>query len=120
MKPIITERGWIAYYICADRCRFRRNTLIAFGKRRVVVESVGMFYPKHDDAAPDTVGVGRYYETAAFHAKRAGHYWDINGYKSPNQIAAWKPLNSDQRANDVHEAIVHEIATKLERGERLT
>jgi hypothetical protein len=125
MKATITERGWIAYYICAERCRFRRNTLIEFGKRRVVVVSVGLFYAKPDDKEPDTVGHNRYYETCVFHAKRAGHYWDIDvnrpiyNYENPNQITTWKPLNSDQRANDMHEAIVCEITAKLERGETL-
>jgi hypothetical protein len=125
MKATITERGWIAYYICADRCRFRRNTLIEYGKRRVVVGSIGMLYVKFNDKEPDTVGDGRYYETAAFHAKRDGCYWDINinrpiyNYKSPNRISTWKSLDADQQANNMHEVVVREITAKLKRGERL-
>jgi hypothetical protein len=124
-NTIITERGWIVWHICAARCRFRRNTLIERGDRRVVVGTVGLLYIKPDDAEPETVGHARYYETAVFRAKRAGHYWDADtskqlfDFEASRCLNRWKPLNSDILANDMHDAVVREFAEKLERGERL-
>ncbi len=66
-----TERGWAGHFICGDRCRFRRNTLLEFGDVRIIVSTVGAMYV---DGKLDSIGVDRYYETMAFHAEHDGQW----------------------------------------------
>ena len=72
MKPIITERGWAGHFICSDRCQFRRNTLIDFGKKKIIVSTVGLLRLERDDKKFETVGYNRFYETMALEAKKEG------------------------------------------------
>lgn len=118
-KAHMTERGWPGHFICADRCRFTRNTLIECGANRIVVSTVGDYRDR--DGNVDTIGYGRYYETAAFKAYEYGEYWDSDtservDFESDWRIAAFDAL-SDMRANDMHDAVCREIAAKMERGE---
>ena len=111
-----TERGWIGHFICADRCRFRRNTLLEEGDTRIVVSSVGAFYPK-PDGGPDTIGHERHYETMAFHAEWDGTYWDADvarpvDFDSPFSIYGVNH-DSDKAANDQHEFVVSEIMAMM-------
>lgn len=124
MQPVkITERGWIGHFICAERCRFRRNTLLECGRRRVIVSTVGAMTTP-DPRKFDMVGCNRYYETAAFRAHREQRvYWEIAtgkrvSFQSPWQISEIKE-ESDLRANEMHDAVVAELAGKLARGEKL-
>lgn len=118
-KAHMTERGWPGHFICADRCRFRRNTLIECGANRIVVSTVGDYRDR--DGKVDTIGYDRYYETAAFKACKDGEYWDANTSERVCFESAWsiKTFNalSDMRANDMHDAACREIASKMERGE---
>lgn len=123
-KPKITERGWGGHFICADRCKFRRNTLIDFGgRKKLVVSTVGLMTDYHKEGEYDTIGAGgRYYETLAFWAQKDGAYWDANvsrqiSFKSPWAICSeigWKhlPKDVDNRANAMHERVVRELARK--------
>ena len=76
-----TERGWAAHFCCAHRCKYRRNTLIECGDRRLIVSSVGAMMV--DDVmtpiggcGPD--GIAPYYETAVFSAKMDSGYWEAD------------------------------------------
>ncbi len=57
-----TERGWAGHFICAERCRFRRNTLLEIGDMAIVVSTVGAMMSRGEDK-PETIGHERYYET---------------------------------------------------------
>jgi hypothetical protein len=129
VKPKIIERGWGGHFICADRCLFRRNTLLDFGgKNKVVVSTVGMMRDIHSlkGYAYDTIGAGgRYYETMAFMAKKDGPYWDADvrqpvSFKSEWAICAtsWQklPKDADNRANAMHEQVVKELSLRRVRG----
>jgi hypothetical protein len=120
----ITERGWAGHFICAERCTFRRNTLIEHNGTGVVVSSVGAM--RNLDGKIATVGCNRWYETMAWYAKDV----DENGYvemdvdREISLNCEWgifvdpKTLPGvDNVANNIHEAAVREITQRLESGE---
>lgn len=112
---IRTERGWAGHFVCADSCRFRRNTLLTYNDIKIVVSTVGLM--KIDNKF-DTVGVGRYFETMAFHADEDKRYFDADISKQVYFDSDWAiaELDADDKANEMHEAVVAEISTKLENG----
>lgn len=116
----ITERGWPAHFICAERCRFRRNTLVECGRRRFVVSTVGDM--RDDQNREQPVGAGYYYETKVFRARRAGVYWDANTSKQIDGscLPGKMHYNSDLKANAIHDKTVAELVAKLKRGVSLT
>ena len=61
------ERGWPGHFIGADNCSFTRNTLVRYGDKKVVVSTVGRYFPKGSDEVEE-VGLDRYFETTAFWA----------------------------------------------------
>jgi hypothetical protein len=123
-----TERGWAGHFCCASNCLFRRNTLLERGEVRIVVSTVGLYKP--DSAVAKILGdeprlfkeIGweRYYETMAFHACRvANRYWDADVERQVSFAADWAiaEVDADDRANDMHEAVVDELTARLEREE---
>lgn len=113
---IRTERGWAGHFICANRCRFRRNTLLAYNEIKIVVSSLGLM---EIDGKFDTVGAGRHFETMAFHAdKNDKRYFDADVSKQVYFDNDWAiaEVDADDKANEMHEAVVAEISTKLEQG----
>lgn len=111
-----TERGWAGHFICANRCRFRRNTLLTYNDIMIVVSSVGLM---EIDGKFDTVGDGRHFETMAFHAdKNDKRYFDADVSKEVYFDSNWAiaEVDADDKANEMHETVVAEISTKLEQG----
>ena len=110
-----TERGWAGHFIAADRCQFRRNTLLEAGDRRIIVSTVGALVV---DGKFETVGLDRYYETMAFEARLVGPYWDADVCREVHFNSPWMvqelEFESDMRANDMHEAVVDELTLYLE------
>ena len=113
-----TERGWGGHFIGAARCHFRRNTLLSYKDIKIVVSTVGLMeiHGKFEE-----IGIDRYYETMAFHSKENDtryHDADVSreiGFESPWAISE---LDADDRANEMHEAVVDEISNKLKDGYR--
>jgi hypothetical protein len=123
-KLTITERGWAGHFICANDCRYRRNTLISDGEHHVVVSSVGnMWYSNEvrkktkDMDDMQEIGVDRYYETIVWHGHQDGHYIEADisaqiatGDDVPSGIHARDlkmfPDDVDLRADTIHEANV--------------
>lgn len=124
MKVKRTERGWVGHFIGGHRCRFRRNTLLECGEKKVVVSTVGAY--ESPTGRFETIGIDRWFETMAFNAKFESGYWDsdvskIIEFESPWGLFAesWKELITtypqiDNTANDMHEAVVAELTEKLE------
>jgi len=115
-KVIRVEQGWPAHLCVGSWCRFRRNTLLTCGRKRIVVSTVGAYYPpKHgEETGPiTTIGCHRYYETMAFKAKKIEVYWEADvtkqvSFESPWSIDHHNP-NADNEANKMHEAVVAEL-----------
>ena len=110
-----TERGWAAHFILAERCRFRRNTLLESPTESVIISTVGAMVV---DDKPEKIGLNRHYETMAFGTKMDGPYIDIDVAKyvpfdSPWQITKITP-DVDNKANDMHEDVVTELEQKME------
>jgi len=122
-KVIRVEQGWPAHLCVGSWCRFRRNTLLTCGRRRIVVSTVGAYYPPihGEETAPvATIGCNRYYETMAFKAVKIEGYWEAAtaeemSFKSPWSINHHNP-SADNEANDMHEVVVAELTRMLRGG----
>jgi hypothetical protein len=126
MKVKRTERGWAGHFICANRCRFRRNTLLEYGKKRIVVSTVGLMEKWNGDPRRDSnidgfepVGLERYFETMAFHANNDQRYYDADVSRMVSFESEWaiRIPDADDKANDMHEAVCEELTKKLLNGE---
>ena len=118
-----TERGWAGHFICSDRCKFRRNTLLECGDVKIVVSTVGAMYDNKCEL--EEIGLDRHYETMAFHVDPdSGEYKDIDvqrqiWFDSPWALKWHKDGYIDNEANDMHEAVVKELTEKLMKGAAL-
>ena len=111
------ERGWAGHYICADSCRFKRNTLLTNTDTndRIVVSTVGAYIPKKNKY--EQIGCDRYFETMVFKAMFDDPYWDADvtqeiSFQSKSALNVLDKT-SDKLANDMHEAAVQEIMQKM-------
>lgn len=113
-----TERGWAGHYVLSRRCRFRRNTLLECRGTEIVVSTVGLL-EKRDEDGFEEVGVGRYFETAAFHTDKEDNRWkdaDVCKGVSFDSPCSISEVDADDKANEMHEIVVSEITKKLEKG----
>lgn len=115
-----TERGWAAHFIAANRCCFRRNTLLECGDIQIVVSTVGAMYI---NGRIEEIGLDRHYETMAFHVDpKSDEYKDVDvnrqiWFDSPWSLKIKKTDKFiDAKANDMHEAVVKEISDNLAKG----
>lgn len=121
VEPVVIrcERGWAGHFICADRCKFRRNTLLERGNVRIVVSTVGLMTDYRDDNKFSEVGLDRYFETMAFHAAYDGRYWDADVTREVSFDSPWmvQEVDADDIANEQHESVVAEITQRMSNGE---
>lgn len=128
----ITERGWAGHFICADKCKFRRNSLLEYGDKKWIVSTVGAM-PQSEvmrkipefcsENGFETIGLERYYETMAFEAKECTEkgsdciYLDANVSEPIDFDSEWAidhiDFGTDQEANDMHDAVVMELVEKI-------
>jgi hypothetical protein len=126
MPEIIrTERGWAGHFIGSASCNYRRNTLLEYGDRRVVISTVGNYRPLHNimQSCPiQILGDNKYYETKVFDAMLRGPYWDANPRQEvevssttglycegPKSIS----IDVDLQADAMHEAVVEEMIARI-------
>lgn len=121
----ITFRGWAGHFCAADSCRFRLNTLVEFGDIKIVVSTVGLYEPpsragRGGAARFAEIGMERYFETMAFHAEFENGFWDADVSRQVYFESQWSygSPEMEQAANDGHHAVVKEIASRLEAGEK--
>lgn len=123
-----TERGWPAHFILADRCTFRRNTLLECSDGQAVVVSTVGRCVEPDGTTIMKIGADRYFETMAFMGTLAEYpdgteYMEANVSRSAYFNGAWsvdhiEPSASGE-ANENHERAVADITRRLEAGEQV-
>ena len=120
MKLKIKERGYAGHFICANRCRFKRNTLIEYGEKRIVVSTVGNYWQDSKDESPSQIGFERYYETMAFEAKWEEPYWEADVSKEIRFDSEWEvntiTRESDMEADKMHEAVVKKLSVEIKKS----
>jgi len=113
-----TERGWAGHFCCAERCKFRRNTLLEFNNIKIVVSTVGLMKTL-DGKKYEKVNLHGYFETMAFYAdKEDKRYNDADVERGVKFESKWyiKKIDADDEANEMHETVVKEISEKLKKG----
>lgn len=113
-----TERGWAGHFISAHQCRFRRNTLLEFEDKKIIISSVGLLEYPYEEGF-QTVNSFAYFETRIFHALSDNRWSDIDVNKeifvdAPCHINI---IDADDEANKMHDIVVLEIHNKLLKGE---
>lgn len=113
------ERGWCGYIKGHQYCLFRRNTILEYDNKKIVIATLGNYInpfeycntPIYDDV---------WYLTIAGHAVEKNGYWEIDGdgqipIKSIHEIRGTEeeifnkyPL-IDLSANRMHETAVEEM-----------
>lgn len=124
MKIKTTERGWAGHFICANKCTFRRNTLVEYKNKKVVVSTVGCM--RTNDGTPEEIGWDRYYETMSFMAD-SSLYNDADVSKEISPMKVKWSINKqemkekeeyiDNVANEMHNNYVLVIEKMLINGE---
>lgn len=121
----ITERGWPGHFCCSHDCVFHRNTLLEYKDKKVVVSTVGRFQRNIFETGYNSilgyntffkpVGLDRYFETMAFMAKDNDKFNDADVSKQVIFDSNWQLDDPDAEieANEMHDAVVKEIATDL-------
>jgi hypothetical protein len=118
LKVITTERGWAGHFSLADQCLFRRNTLIEYGEKRVVVSTVGNCYPHHTKGELYYIRPGDVvYETLVFLAEHRGGYWEADCLEELDAYllheSEYETGMGDLKANAMHEDMVRKFAQEM-------
>lgn len=114
-----TERGWTGHFCCADRCLFRRNTLLEYNGLKVVISTVGRMLANPNDKEFTPIGAfGRHFETRVWMAQEDDKYNDIDVDKPVSFESECDLPEPDMEleANEMHENVVNEITGYLLAG----
>ena len=117
------ERGWGGHFCASNSCLFKRNTLLEYGKQRIVVSTAGnMRYERNLDVSKaKEIGCNRFYETMAFHGCDENGYVEADVGREVSFDSKWAidhiEQMTDLEANDMHEAVVDEIAARMIKGD---
>jgi len=112
-KVKITYRGWPGHFICANRCVFRLNTLVEYGKRAIVVSTVGLLKYHENDKEFANIGCDRLIETMAFESLY-DEWNDADVSKEIDFESNWALNNTNEhQAQEMHETVVKEIAQRM-------
>lgn len=117
----VVYRGWAGHFICANRCRFRLNTLVSLGDVKIVVSTVGLMESGRDaEKGFEQIGWQRYFETMAFHADPNSEFLDADVSRQVDFESPWAydTLDSEAAANAGHVRVVEEIAARLRNGDK--
>lgn len=94
--------GTAGHFCASARCRFRMHTHVG----RYCVSTVGDYHPAgNEDGEPETIGVGRLYETMVFVLGDDGDPVDWNG-------VGMAPYNDEQAAQSGHIAMCERYAQR--------
>jgi len=136
-KVKITERGWPAHLCVAERCLFRRNTLLELGEERVVVSTVGAWdttleaetvlrgavkvpsiYVKVGNKYFSQLRWDAFYETMVFKARKEGVIWEADTGQPLDYLDTHGEIGAlgDLAANEMREAMVQRVAADMEAG----
>ena len=120
----VIERGWAGHFILADRCLFRRKTLLEYKDKKWVVSTVGAYRTLENKI--DNIGHRRWYETMAFEAKERLGYIEADVKKEVSFNSDWGIWGDsweevlvncngtpDNAANDMHDKVVSELIDKI-------
>ena len=117
MKVKRTERGWAGHFIASSNCLFRRNTLLEYKDKKIVVSTVGNYFVRNPSTGKkytEYVGLNRHYETMAFYALKGDKYNDADVSREIEFDSEWQLKELDDiKANNMHEKVVEELTEKL-------
>lgn len=121
-----TERGWAGHFICGDKCRYHRNTLLTSEDgRHIVVSTVGnMVDPLRREPMCD-LGFQRHYETMAFIAGQRNtgdHYIEMLPGHDIGFSSQWAIQYTDENkdyvdnlADKMHDDVVEELSENFDK-----
>ena len=120
----VTERGWAGHLIVANKCLFRRNTLLEYKNKKWVVSTVGAY--RNYENKIDSIGYRRWYETMAFEGQEENGFIEANVGEEISFDSEWGIWGDsweevcdnchgtpDNAANDMHDKVVSELIDKI-------
>lgn len=110
------ERGWAGHFICCRYCNFRRNTLLVYQDKMIVVSTVGNMWGPNENTSPGLVARDAYYETMCFHADPEDQKYHDPDVEQEIDIMGQRFIDhpyADDEANEMHENIVAQMTLRL-------
>ena len=126
----VIERGWPGHFMFADKCIFRRNTLLEYKGIKWIVSTIGKYTNRENRI--DSIGHRRWYETKAYEAKEKNGFIEANVEKPIFFDSKWGICGDsweevcdnyngtpDNAANDMHDKVVSELIDKIKEQYKL-